>query len=216
MDLELTYIDGKNFYQLKDGFKFGTDIIELFDFIEIKKNNVNVLEIGSGSGILPILLSDNEKIKNYDAVDIQKENFYILNKNIENNNFKFKINSLCEDIKKLKNSNMYDIIFSNPPFMEIDGKQINENIHKKISRHEVELNLKDFIKNAKRLLKPCATLFFVHRLHRMVEIIKILDEEKFCVSRIRFIKKDNKYLNIVLIEALKGKKSILKVEDKNI
>ena len=61
--------------------------------------------------------------------------------------------------------------------------KINENEHKALSRHEIKLNLEEFIQNAKRLLKPIGTLYFIHRTHRLVEIIKILDENKFSIKR---------------------------------
>ncbi len=114
---------------------------------------------------------------------------------------------------KYFNMSFFDIIISNPPYMEDNGKKINENEHRALSRHEIKLNLDEFIQNAKRLLKPIGTLYFVHRTHRLVEIIKTLDENKFSVKKITFIFSKNNTSSMMIIEALKGKKIKLEIEN---
>ena len=98
--------------------------------------------------------------------------------------------------------------------MDDNGKKINENEHRAISRHEIKLNLSEFISNAKRLLKPIGSLYFIHRTHRLVEIIKNLDKNNFSVKKIIFIysAKNNKS-SIMFIEAIKGKKVKLEIEN---
>ena len=93
-------------------------------------------------------------------------------------------------------------------------KKINENEHKAISRHEIKLTLSEFISNAKRLLKPIGYLYFIHRTHRLVEIVKSLDKNNFSIKKIIFIysTKNNKS-SILFIEAIKGKKVKLEVEN---
>ena len=118
------------------------------------------------------------------------------------------------DIKEYKNSNYFDIIISNPPYMENNGKKINENKHKAISRHEIKLSLSEFISNAKRLLKPIGSLYFIHRTHRLVEIVKNLDENNFSIKKIIFIysTKNNKS-SMMFVEAIKGKKVKIEIEN---
>ena len=198
-----------------DGYKYGEDTILLFKLIQnsLNKKNIKLLDIGTGNGVLPILLSDNAMIEEIVGIDIQNENIERANKALELNEIEKNINFTSLDVKEYKNANYFDVVISNPPYMEDNGKKINENEHKALSRHEIKLNLEEFIQNAKRLLKPIGTLYFIHRTHRLVEIIKTLDENKFSIKKITFIFSKNNTSNMMIIEALKGKKIKLEIEN---
>lgn len=202
--------------QKKTGYKYGIDTVLLSKFFILnnsKRNNLKIIDIGTGNGILPVLLYTHKNVSEIVGIDIQTENIERANRILKMNNMQGKIKFICEDIKKYSKTNYYDIVLSNPPYMEVDGKKINENEHKKISRHEVCLNLKDFIKMSKKLLKPIGKLCFIHRTHRLLEIIKELEENKFCVVKIIFIYSANNKSSMMYIEALKGKKGKLEVEN---
>ncbi|EJU07842.1 tRNA1(Val) (adenine(37)-N6)-methyltransferase [Fusobacterium hwasookii] len=202
--------------QKNDGYKYGEDTILLFKLFQesLNKKNIKLLDIGTGNGILPILLSDNEFLSELIGIDIQRENIERAIKALELNKIRKNVIFECMDIKEYKNSNYFDVIISNPPYMEENGKKINENEHKAISRHEIKLTLSEFISNAKRLLKPIGSLYFIHRTHRLVEIVKSLDKNNFSIKKIIFIysTKNNKS-SMVFIEAIKGKKVKLEVEN---
>jgi len=199
-----------------DGYKYGEDTILLFKLIQdsLNKKNIKLLDIGTGNGILPILLSDNDFIRELIGIDIQEENIERAKKALKLNKIEKNIQFKCMDIKEYKNSNYFDIIISNPPYMEDNGKKINENEHKAISRHEIKLSLSEFISNAKRLLKPIGSLYFIHRTHRLVEIVKNLDENNFSIKKIIFIysTKNNKS-SMMFVEAIKGKKVKIEIEN---
>ena len=199
-----------------DGYKYGEDTILLFKLIQdsLNKKNIKLLDIGTGNGILPILLSDNDFIRELIGIDIQEENIERAKRALKLNKIEKNIQFKCMDIKEYKNSNYFDIIISNPPYMENNGKKINENEHKAISRHEIKLSLSEFISNAKRLLKPIGSLYFIHRTHRLVEIIKNLDENNFSIKKIIFIysTKNNKS-SMMFVEAIKGKKVKIEIEN---
>lgn len=199
-----------------DGYKYGEDTILLFRLFQesLNKKNIKLLDIGTGNGILPILLSDNEFLSELIGIDIQRENIERAIKALELNKIRKNVIFECMDIKEYKNSNYFDVIISNPPYMEDNGKKINENEHKAISRHEIKLTLSEFISNAKRLLKPIGSLYFIHRTHRLVEIVKSLDKNNFSIKKMIFIysTKNNKS-SMVFIEAIKGKKVKLEVEN---
>lgn len=202
--------------QKKTGYKYGIDTILLSKFFILNNslgNNLKIVDIGTGNGILPVLLYEQKNISEIIGVDIQEENIKRANRSLELNAIEDKISFICEDIKKFNRGNYFDLIISNPPYMELNGKKINEDEHKRISRHEVELNLSDFIKSAKKLLKPIGKLCFIHRSHRLAEIIKELDINKFCISKIIFIYSANNKSSIMYLEALKGKKIKLEVEN---
>lgn len=212
---DITKLDEKfKIMQDKNGFRFSIDPIILVDFVKIHKKNSKILDIGTGNGIIPVLLVMKNKAFDIDGIEIQESVSNLARENIKLNNLEENIKIINEDVKKYKMGNTYDIILSNPPYMTLDGKKINETNAKAIARHEIKLNLEDLIKSAKRLLKPKGTFYLVHRSYRMIEICKILEENNFSVSRIKFAyaKKDMNS-NLVLIEAQKGKKAKLEIEE---
>ena len=172
------------------------------------------MDIGTGNGILPILLSDNEFLSELVGIDIQKENIDRANQALQLNKIEKNIQFECMDIREYKKSNYFDVIISNPPYMNDNGKKINENEHKAISRHEIKLSLNELISNAKRLLKPIGLLYFIHRTHRLVEIIKTLDKNNFSVKKIIFIySAQNNKSTMMFVEAVKGKKIKLEIQN---
>lgn len=206
-----TFNDNIKMYQLTDGFRFSVDPIILVDFFEGNPKK-NILDIGSGTGIIPILLAKRKNMKNIVGIEIQKEGFEIFKKNIIENNLSEEIKPILGDVKDYKESNSFDYIISNPPYMILDGKKISENENKKISRHEITLNLEELIKNTKRLLKPQGEFFMVHRSYRLPEIIIELEKNKFSLKKIQFVYFNReKNSNLILIQASKGKKNKLEI-----
>ena len=198
------------------GYKYGEDTILLFKLFQasLNKKNIKLLDIGTGNGILPILLSDNEFLSELVGIDIQKENIDRANQALQLNKIEKNIQFECIDIREYKNSNYFDVIISNPPYMNDNGKKINENEHKAISRHEIKLSLNELISNAKRLLKPIGLLYFIHRTHRLVEIIKALDKNNFSIKKIIFIySAQNNKSTMMFVEAVKGKKIKLEIQN---
>ncbi|WP_338989299.1 methyltransferase [Fusobacterium animalis] len=198
------------------GYKYGEDTILLFKLFQasLNKKNIKLLDIGTGNGILPILLSDNEFLSELVGIDIQKENIDRANKALQLNKIKKNILFECMDIREYRKSNHFDVIISNPPYMDDNGKKINENEHKAISRHEIKLSLNELISNAKRLLKPIGLLYFIHRTHRLVEIIKALDKNNFSIKKIIFIySAQNNKSTMMFVEAVKGKKIKLEIQN---
>ena len=198
------------------GYKYGEDTILLFKLFQasLNKKNIKLLDIGTGNGILPILLSDNEFLSELVGIDIQKENIDRANQALQLNKIEKNILFECMDIREYRKSNHFDIIISNPPYMDDNGKKINENEHKAISRHEIKLSLNELISNAKRLLKPIGLLYFIHRTHRLVEIIKVLDKNNFSIKKIIFIySAQNNKSTMMFVEAIKGKKIKLEIQN---
>lgn len=198
------------------GYKYGEDTILLFKLFQasLNKKNIKLLDIGTGNGILPILLSNNEFLSELVGIDIQKENIDRANEALQLNKIEKNIQFECIDIREYRKSNYFDVIISNPPYMNDNGKKINENEHKAISRHEIKLSLNELISNAKRLLKPIGLLYFIHRTHRLVEIIKALDKNNFSIKKIIFIySAQNNKSTMMFVEAVKGKKIKLEIQN---
>lgn len=203
---------GLKIYQLKKGFRFSVDAVILADFFQGKTEG-KILDIGSGCGIIPVLLAEKKDMKNIFGIEIQKSFLEVFRKNVEENNLSDRIKIFEGDVADLKEGNSFDYIISNPPYMELDGKKISENENKKIARHEIFLDIKKLAENSRRLLKPRGELFIVHRSHRFLEICRIFEENGFSVKRAKFVFFDReKNSNLVLIQASKGRKNKLEIE----
>jgi 16S rRNA (guanine1207-N2)-methyltransferase len=202
----------RDIIQKKEGFRFSVDAVILAEFFRGNKPG-ELLEIGTGTGIVSILLSDKSEITHITAVEIQPEMAELAGRNMVRNNLQDRIEVIQGDVREIKKGNSYDYIITNPPYMHLDGKKINIHDNKALSRHEINLTLQELVKNAKRLLKPRGQFFMVHRTHRFTEILSLLESEGFSVKRMRFVYSDHeKTSNLVLIEASKGRKEVLEVE----
>lgn len=211
-DVTLLNEMGRDIIQKKSGFRFSVDAVILADFFKGVKPG-KLLEIGTGTGIISILLSDREEIEKITALEVQPEMAELAERNMKRNKLEERIEVVLGDVKEMKPGNMYDYVVSNPPYIPVDGKKINIQDNKALSRHEINLTLEELVKNAKRLLKPRGQFFMVHRTHRFSEISSVLEREGFSVKRVRFVYSDHESgSNLVLIEASKGRKEILEVE----
>lgn len=200
-------------YQSKNGFRFSVDSVILSDFYQEKKN-LKVLDIGTGNGIIPILLVIKDKTGDVTGVELQKEVAELAEENIQLNSLESKIRIVNCNIKEFPEKNSYDVVVSNPPYMVVDGKIINENPSKSIARHEIELNLKELIESAKKILKPRGSFYLVHRTYRIPEIMVELERANFAVERIKFVYHGkDKSSNLVLLKAVKGRKVLCSVEE---
>jgi 16S rRNA (guanine1207-N2)-methyltransferase len=197
--------DGMVILQKKDGFRFGEDAVMVANFFTPTKSG-NLLDIGTGTGIISLILSRDPKLTHITSVEIQDEMADMASRTVAKNNLEEKIEVLNIDIKKLNRGNSYDYIISNPPYMKNLGGKINPNSMKAISRHEVTLNLEELIRESRRLLKPGGSLTLIYRTERMVELLKILSTNGFFINRIQNIFSiTTKSSKLFMVEAIKGK-----------
>ncbi len=228
--------------QNKDGFCFGMDSILLSNFAKEIKKGARVVDLGTGTGILGLLLCAKTELSQIIGIEIQKEvanmakrsirlnglenRFQIVNMNIkrilhQKGKRKIKIKGISKHkkayqlIRKINlQKESFDCIITNPPYKKLNTGMINENKKKLISRHEYTANLSDFIKTAKYLLKDKGSLFMVHRPERLVDIIEIMRKEKIEPKQIRLVyPKVNEKPNLILIKGIKNAKPFLKVEE---
>lgn len=213
IDEDVTLLDdGKTMYQKKDGFRFGIDAVVLAGFFEGKIKG-KVLEVGTGTGIIPILLCQRGYM-DIKALEIQKDMAELARRNISLNGLEDRVEIINTDVKALKEGNTYDYVISNPPYMKIDGKKLNDRDEKTIARHEINLSLEELIVNAKRLLKPRGSITVVHRAYRLGEILIELEKNGFSTKRIQSVYPTREVdARLVLVEASKGRKESLRIED---
>ncbi|NLY44415.1 MAG: tRNA1(Val) (adenine(37)-N6)-methyltransferase, partial [Tissierella sp.] len=195
-------------------FSYGIDAILLSNFAKPKGM---VMDLGTGTGIIPIRMADAKTIQQIYAVEIQTDVADLAKKSVELNNLKDKIEILNMDLKDLKNifpKASFDTITSNPPYMRSGGAIVNPEENFAISRHEIACNFEDIISISNYLLKPLGKIYLVHRPDRLVDIIYTMRQYKIEPKYIRFIQpKANKKPNLILLEGVKGGKSDLKFHD---
>lgn len=211
-DLE---INNLKIIQKKDGFCFGIDSVLLSDFAKDIKRGSKVIDLGTGTGILSILLCVKTDLDIIIGVELQEEMAEMAKRSSQLNNLqdKFKIiNSDIKDLKDLLPQNEFDAIIMNPPYMELNTGKINCNEKKLISRHEITASLEDFIKVSRDLLKDKGCIYMVHRPNRLIDVCSLLRKYKLEPKLLRLIyPKEESEANLFLIKAVKNGGKFLKV-----
>ena len=208
---------GYKIIQNSEGFCFGIDSVLLSDFAKSIRNNSKVLDLGTGTGILCILLAGKTKLKEIYGIEIQQEVANMAKRSVELNSLQDKINILNENILNLENhfeKGSFDAIVTNPPYKKLNTGLQNENEKKVISRHEITANLEDFIKVSRNMLKDKGEFYMVHRQERLGDIVYLMRKHKIEPKQIRFVApKIGKEPNLVLIKGVKNAKEFLKFDN---
>lgn len=195
-------------------FCFGVDAVLLSGFAEVKEGE-NVLDLGTGTGVIPILLEAKTKGSHFTGLEIQSESVEMARRSVELNNLENKINIVEGDIKELAmlfKPSSFNVITTNPPYMNEGGGLKNDYSPKTIARHEVLCNLGDIISGASKLLKTGGRFYMIHRPHRLADIIITMRQYKLEPKKIRFIHPFvEKEPSMVLIEGIRGGKPMVKV-----
>lgn len=201
--------------QNKKYFCFGTDSALLANFVESNSSNNVIVDLCSGSGVISLIMSAKKKYKKIFAVELQKEMYDLLERNVSLNNCSDKIVPVLEDIKNVKRirekvvqimgEEKVDIIVCNPPY-KTDGTGIlSEGEVKYIARHEVKCTLENVFSTSANLLNTKGKLYLVHKPERIVDLLCIARKYKLEAKKIRFVyPKVKSRPSIVLIEYVRG------------
>ncbi len=202
--------------QRTDGFCFGIDSVLLSDFAKKIKKNSKVLDLGTGTGIIGVLLCAKTGLGKITGVEIQEEIVDMAQRTIALNGLEDRFDIVNENIKNLEKKlplDYYDAIVTNPPYKQANSGLENENKIKLISRHEITANLSDFIKVSFKLLKDKGTFYMVHRPERLVDIMCEMRKNKLEPKRVRFVYSNKtSEPKLILVEGVKNGKAFLKVE----
>lgn len=208
----------RNGYQIIQNVKkfcFGMDAVLLSGFAKVKPGE-NVLDLGTGTGIIPILLEAKTEGKHFTGLEIQEESADMARRSVALNRLLEKINIVTGDIKEASGifgAASFDVVTSNPPYMNDNHGITNPELPKAIARHEILCTLEEVIREAARVLRPAGRFYMVHRPFRLVEIINTLSAYKLEPKRMKFVHPfQDKEPNMVLIESIKGGGSMIKVE----
>lgn len=191
---------------------FTQDAVLLAKFTQISNKDRKCLDFCSGTGVISLLLAESYSNIEIQCVEIDTQSYDLCQKNIKLNNFEDRLQAYNLDVigcskKYLKNS--YDIIVCNPPYFKVDeNSNVNPNYQLAIARHEILITLEDIVKEAKLLLKTEGKILFVYRPERLSELITILKEYGFMITRIQNVhQKLGKKCNTILLEAKKTNKN---------
>lgn len=206
---------GYRIIQKTDGFCFGMDAVLLSGYVQVKPDET-VLDLGTGTGIIPILLAAKTKGKHFTGLEIQPAVADMALRSVRLNGLEDRVKIVNGDIKeasRLFGKASFDVVTSNPPYMNDAHGLKNPDLPKAIARHEVLCTLADVIREAALLLKPGGRFYMVHRPHRLAEIIGVLTSHKLEPKRMKLVHPYvDKEANMVMIEALRGGRSMIKVE----
>ena len=210
-DLE---ISGLHIIQSPDKFCFGMDAVLLSGFAYAKKGH-RVIDLGTGTGILPLLLWAKTEGEHFTGLEIQEESADMAKRSVAGNNIA-NIEIVDGDIKsadKLFKRQSFDVVTSNPPYMINEHGITNPDAPKQIARHEILCTLEDVVKAAAYLLKSNGKFFMVHRPFRLPEVFENLRKYRLEPKRMRLVYPQiDKEPNMVLVEAVKYGKPRLIVE----
>ena len=201
--------------QNPEKFCFGMDAVLLSGFANIRKNET-VLDMGTGTGIIPILLKSKGKGGHLTGLEIQEECADMARRSVRYNSLESDIDIICGDIKEAAatfGAASFDVVTSNPPYMIGQHGIQNPYMAKAIARHEILCTLEDVVSQAANVLKDRGRFFMVHRPFRLAEIFQVLMKYKLEPKRMQLVYPYvDKEPNMVLIEARKGCNSRISVE----
>jgi len=195
------------------GFRFSIDAVLLAHFATVKKKD-RIIDLGTGTGVIPLLLSTRANHLDILGVEIQKDLAEMAQRSVLLNNLT-NIKILQADLRELDKSfnNQFNLIVSNPPYFPLNKGKTNPDPQVAISRHEIKCTLAELIKTVSRLLNYYGRFAFIHRAERLTEIFNQLQKYRLEPRRLRLIypKIDNE-ANLVLIEAVKEARPSLTIE----
>jgi len=207
---------GLKIIQKKDGFCFGVDAVLLANFADVAKG-AKVMDLGTGTGIIPILIAGKTQARHITGLEIQEDMVEMASRSVSMNGLEERIRIVHGDIRNIKelfDPSSFDVVVTNPPYMNRGGGLVNPSDAKAIARHEILCTLEDVIAGAARLLKVGGQLAMVHRPDRLVDIIWLMRKYKIEPKYIRFVHPaPYKRANLLLIKGSRGGNPQLKMLD---
>jgi len=209
------FLDGKlQIIQKKKGYRFSVDTLLLGQFVRIRKNE-RVIDLGTGCGILPLLLSQNGKANSFVGVEIQRSLVECAEKNVVLNHLEDRVSILKQDFRELKTifpQGSFDVVLSNPPYREYQTGRINPSMDKAIARHEIKGKLEDLISIASYLLPPKGRCYLIFPALRTVDLFVALRKGNLEPKRIQFVHpRMGEEAKFILVESFKASGVELKI-----
>lgn len=212
-DLQLK---GLHVIQKKEGFRFGVDAVLLANFAQVKKGN-RVVDLCSGTGIIPFIISGKTEAVKITGLEIQEEMVEMAQRSVQFNKLEDKIDFIKGDLTNLellKSIPKADVITVNPPYKLANSGIINPSDKMAIARHEICCTLEDVIIACRILLNDNKRMYMVHRPDRLADIITLMRKHKIEPKRMQMVHPNIKRApNIVLVEGQRDGGTFLKWEE---
>ncbi|HIR76222.1 MAG TPA: tRNA1(Val) (adenine(37)-N6)-methyltransferase [Candidatus Choladousia intestinipullorum] len=207
--------NGLRIIQNEKMFCFGMDAVLLTGFTRVKEGE-RVLDLGTGTGIIPLLLSAKTKGEHFTGLEISNSSADMARRSVRLNGLEQRIEIIQGDIKEageLFAPASFDVVTSNPPYMIGQHGLINSDLEKAAARHEILCTLEDVVRAAARLVRPGGRFCLVHRPFRLAEIIRVLSSYRLEPKRMRLVYPyADREPNMVLIESVRGGNPRMTVE----
>ncbi len=201
---------GFQIIQDKTKFCYGTDAAVLANFVTAKPKE-KVIDLCSGTAIVPILLCKQTKCTDFTALELQKEMCGIAERSVALNGLEDKIKVICGDLKDTKNmfaSGSFDVVSCNPPYMVKGTGKMNESLSVQIARHEICCTLEDVVRSGAYLLKSGGRFYLVHRAERIVDIFVYMRKYKLEPKKMTWVcAGPDSAPSLVLVEGQKDRNS---------
>jgi tRNA1(Val) A37 N6-methylase TrmN6 len=195
--------------QKKEAFRFGVDAILLSHFVKVKRNQ-RVLDMGTGTGILPLLIAAKTEASWITGLEIQADIAAMARRSVEGNGLAHRIEIVEGDIKNvtsLLGAATYDVVVTNPPYTPVGSGLKNPHDSKAIARHELYCTLEDVLKNGARMLKPQGEFYMVHRPDRLTDIMEGMRRLKIEPKILRMVSpREGDAPSLILIKGIKNGK----------
>lgn len=207
--------NGLKIIQHQDSYKFALDAVLLANFVKASKNDT-IIDLGTGSGVIPLLLSAKTNAKKLVGIELIEDIAKRAKRSVILNNLQDKISIVSGDMKKspeIFGNESFSVVVSNPPYMTQKEGKISPNPEKAYARHELGVKLEEVIEVAQRLLVFSGRFFMIYRTTRLVDVLYFLRKYHLEPKNLRFIcPNKNKGPNLFLLMAKKGGKPELVIQ----
>lgn len=201
--------------QPRHGYRFSVDPLLLADFAGVRREE-RVADLGTGCGIIPLLIARREPSASVAGVEFQEKMAGIAQRNVAANGFSGRVEVVCEDVAALKARSpvdSFDLVVSNPPYRRPGTGKVSPRAGRDLARHETSATLADFLAAAKYLVKPAGRICFIYHTCRLSELMVQAAEQKLAVLRLRMVHGTDKMsARMFLVEMMKGRTGELRVE----
>ena len=208
-------IGGLELIQNPAGFCFGVDAVFLSDFVKVRAGE-RALDLGTGNGIIPVLLSAKTEGKKFTGLEIQRDTAEMARRSVAWNGLEDRVEIVTGDIREASQifkPVFFDVITTNPPYMPAEHGIRNADSARAAARHEVLCTLDDILRESMRLLQDKGRFYMIHRPFRLTEIMIKMSRYKIEPKRIQFI---HPYADrepvLLMVEGVRGARPGVKVD----
>lgn len=207
---------GYKLIQNKESFCYGIDSVLLSHFAKEMKKGSKVADLGTGNGVIGILLCAKTELANIVGIEVQQESYELAKKNIQYNKLEERFQVIQGNIKEIKQllpRESMDVVVSNPPYKKASTGLTNGNPSKTIARHEITATLDDFFQATSYLLKDKGVFYLVHRPDRLVDIFESAHKYHLEPKNMQLVyPKIDRQPNLVLLKMVKNARTELRID----